>query len=152
MCSIVNQLFTFNDLYCNYPCFVLDLKEIKEKETKKETKKKRRGKKRKEKLKKERQTQLTGLGELEDNLRSGGQDRDDLQRFLCTVMIRPLCLTTIIQKEGALSLLRLCSGQQHALLFVFQMPLWVRPLVYAQSACYNFPFSAGLCDAQRNVK
>lgn len=37
-------------------------------------------------------------------------------------------------------------------LFVFQMPLWERPPVWAHSACYNFPFSGRLRVPQRHVK
>lgn len=80
-------------------------------------------------------------------------DRADSQSSLYSIMSVSLCwtLAAVTEKEPPLSLLW-SSGQQHALLFVFQMPLWVRPLVYAQSACYNFPFTEGLWISQRNVK
>lgn len=80
-------------------------------------------------------------------------DRADSQSSLYSIMSVSLCwtLAAVTEKEPPLSLLW-SSGQQHALLFVFQMPLWVRPLVYAQSACYNFLFTEGLWISQRNVK
>lgn len=105
----------------------------------------RRKKKRKSKFKILKRKRIA-LGDQE-------RDRADSQRFLYTVMTRTLgwTLAAVTLKERPLSLLWR-SGQQHALLFVFQMPLWVRPLVYAQSACYNFLFTVGLWNSQRNVK
>lgn len=103
--------------------------------------------------KKEREEEEQVQKLWENSLSRPGKGLGWLTKVSYTVMTRTLCwtLAAVTQKERPLSLLW-SSGQQHALLFVFQMPLWVRPLVYAQSAYYNFPFTVGLWNSQRNVK
>lgn len=88
-------------------------------------------------------------------LRNGGQGqvcRTKVPLHCNDTAIRPNFGRRTSKRMSTFASVALRPAARTALLFVFQMPLWVRPLVYAQCACYNFPFTVGFWNPQRNAK